>query len=67
MVVGRFNAFVLLMLAVDLFVFHREAHEDGTAEAAGWSVFWIALAVLFGTGVYALRGRDAGLEYFAGS
>jgi tellurite resistance protein TerC len=61
-----FNAFVLLMLAVDLFVFHREAHEVRSAEAAGWSIFWIALAVLFGTGVYALRGREAGLEYFAG-
>ena len=27
---------------------------------------WVALAVLFGAGVYAFMGRDAGLEYFAG-
>jgi tellurite resistance protein TerC len=61
-----FNAFVLAMLALDLLVFHREAHEVRTAEAAGWSLFWIALAGLFGTGVYILLGRDAGLEFFAG-
>jgi tellurite resistance protein TerC len=54
------------MLAVDLFVFHKEAHEVRPAEAAAWSVCWIALASLFGAGVYMFMGRDAGLEYFAG-
>ena len=61
-----FNAFVIAMLAVDLFVFHKEAHEVRPAEAAGWSVLWIALALLFGAGVYRFRGPEAGLEYFAG-
>jgi tellurite resistance protein TerC len=61
-----FNAFVLAMLAVDLFVFHKEAHEVRAAEAAGWSVLWIALAMLFGAGVYRFKGPEAGLEYFAG-
>jgi tellurite resistance protein TerC len=61
-----FNAFVLSMLAVDLFVFHKEAHEVRAAEAAGWSVLWIALAVLFGAGVYRFMGPQAGLEFFAG-
>ena len=61
-----FNAFVLAMLAVDLFVFHKEAHEVRAAEAAGWSVLWIALAVLFGAGVYRFMGAQAGLEFFAG-
>jgi tellurite resistance protein TerC len=61
-----FNAFVLAMLAVDLFVFHKEAHEVRPAEAAGWSVLWIALAVLFGAGVYRFMGPQAGLEFFAG-
>jgi tellurite resistance protein TerC len=61
-----FNAFVLAMLAVDLFVFHKEAHEVRAREAAAWSVFWIALAVLFGAGVYRFMGRAAGLEYFGG-
>jgi TerC family integral membrane protein len=61
-----FNAFVLAMLAVDLFVFHREAHAIRTVEALVWSVVWIVLAMLFGIGVYAWMGREASLEYFAG-
>src|SRR5262245_61290430 len=61
-----FNAFVVAMLAVDLFVFHKEAHEVRAREAAAWSVVWIALALLFGAGVYRFMGREAGLEYFAG-
>jgi tellurite resistance protein TerC len=61
-----FNAFVLAMLAVDLFVFHREAHEVRPREAAAWSVVWIVLALLFGAGVYVFMGREAGLEYYTG-
>jgi tellurite resistance protein TerC len=61
-----FNVFVLAMLAVDLFVFHKDAHEVRVREAAAWSVVWVTLALLFGGGVYAFMGRDAGLEYFAG-
>jgi tellurite resistance protein TerC len=61
-----FNVFVLAMLAVDLFVFHRDAHEVASWEAAAWTAVWVALAVLFGAGVYTFMGRDAGLEYFAG-
>ena len=61
-----FNAFVLAMLAVDLFVFHREAHEVRSREAAIWSGVWVALALLFGAGVYRFLGREAGLEYLAG-
>src|SRR5262245_57807228 len=61
-----FNAFVLAMLAVDLFVFHKEAHEVRAREAAAWSVVWIVLALVFGAGVYRFMGREAGLEYFTG-
>jgi tellurite resistance protein TerC len=61
-----FNVFVLAMLAIDLFVFHKDAHEVRVREAATWSAVWVALALLFGGGVYAWMGRDAGLEYFAG-
>ena len=61
-----FNAFVVAMLAVDLLVFHKEAHEVRAREAAAWSLVWIALALLFGAGVYRFMGRDAGLEYFTG-
>lgn len=61
-----FNAFVLAMLALDLLVFHKQAHEVRSREALAWSLFWIALALLFGVGVYQFMGRDLALEYFAG-
>jgi tellurite resistance protein TerC len=61
-----FNAFVLVMLAIDLLVFHKEAHEVSSAEAAAWSVVWVALALAFGAFVYTFMGAEAGLEYFAG-
>ena len=54
-----FNLFVVAMLAVDLLVFHKEAHQVRPREAAAWSAVWVALAVLFGIGVYTLRGREA--------
>jgi tellurite resistance protein TerC len=47
-----FVAFVLLMLALDLGVFHRKAHVVGVKEALGWSAVWIALALAFAVFVY---------------
>jgi len=61
-----FNAFVLALLALDLFVFHRRAHEVRLKEAAGWSAFWVALALLFGAGIYQLRGPEEGLAFVTG-
>jgi tellurite resistance protein TerC len=42
-----FTLFVLLVLALDLGVFHKQAHEVGVREATIWSVVWIALALAF--------------------
>lgn len=42
-----FTAFVFLLLALDLGVFHRQAHEVSIREAATWSVVWVALALGF--------------------
>jgi tellurite resistance protein TerC len=61
-----FNVFVLLMLAVDLGIFHRKAHEVSVKEAAGWSVVWVSLALLFNYGVYHFMGRQAGMEFLTG-
>ena len=47
-----FLLFVLLILALDLGVFHRQAHEVSLREATGWSVVWITLALLFNFGFY---------------
>jgi tellurite resistance protein TerC len=61
-----FNAFVLAMLALDLGVFHRRAHEVSMREAAAWSAVWVALALGFGGGVYHFMGEQAGMEFLAG-
>jgi tellurite resistance protein TerC len=48
-----FTGLVLLLLLLDLGVFHRDAHEVSFKEASIWTVVWIALALLFGVGLYA--------------
>lgn len=43
-----FIVFILLMLAVDLFVFGAgKAHKVSVREAAGWTAVWVALALIF--------------------
>ena len=59
-----FGAVVLVMLALDLGVFHRKAHVIGTREAALWSFIWIGVALLFNLGIYFRFGSDKALEFF---
>jgi tellurite resistance protein TerC len=47
-----FLAGVLVLLALDLGVFHREAHEVSFREAAVWSAVWVSLALTFNYGLY---------------
>ena len=47
-----FIAFVLLMLALDLGVFHRSAHVVSVREALKWSGIWIAMGLTFSVFVY---------------
>jgi tellurite resistance protein TerC len=47
-----FVCLVLLLLALDLGVFHRKAHVISIKEALGWSAFWIALGLSFGIFIY---------------
>jgi len=61
-----FNAFVLLMLALDLGVFHRKAHEVSLKEALTWTFIWISLALVFNAIIFYWRGRQQALEFFTG-
>jgi tellurite resistance protein TerC len=63
---GIFNLFVIGMLALDLGVFHRQAHEVRIREALFWSAFWIALSLLFNLGIYFWRGSETALEFLTG-
>ncbi len=49
---GLFTLGVLAFLALDLGVFHREAHEVGVKEALTWSIVWIGLAMAFCFGLW---------------
>jgi tellurite resistance protein TerC len=57
---------VLVMVVLDLFVFHRKAHAVSMTEAAVWSVVWAGLAALFGAWVWSEQGSEIGLQFFAG-
>lgn len=69
-----FTFFVLFMLALDLGVFHREAHPVSVREAIAWTAVWVTLATLFGGGFYYYAAAKFGpeiakalsLEYFTG-
>ena len=61
-----FLAFVGMMLALDLGVFHRKTHAVSLREAAAWSSVWIALASVFALGVFHFYGAQRGLEFTTG-
>ncbi|MEI6080016.1 MAG: TerC family protein [bacterium] len=61
-----FVLFVLVMLALDLGVFHKKAHEVKLKEAILWSAFWITLALLFNLGIYIWDGHEQGVTFLTG-
>lgn len=61
-----FNVFVLIMLALDLGVFHRKVHVVSMKEALGWSAVWISLALVFNVILYFWLGQQKALEFFTG-
>jgi tellurite resistance protein TerC len=61
-----FNIFVVLMLALDLGVFHRTAHVIRIREALAWCALWMTLAMLFNVGIYFWHGSEPALEFLTG-
>ena len=61
-----FIAFVLAMLALDLGVFHRKAHEVRPREAAIWVAVWVSLALLFALGLWKFENREVALTFLTG-
>lgn len=76
-----FLALIGLVVALDLGVFHRKPRVVSLAEAVGWSVLWLSLALCFNVGVFylyelnpagwdmdteQLSGADASLQFFTG-
>ncbi len=54
------------VLAVDLLIIGRRPHEPTMKEASGWVAFYVALALLFGVGVWATAGAQSAGEFYTG-
>ena len=61
-----FNGFVLIMLVLDLGVFHRKEHAVKIKEALIWTGVWITLALIFNYGIYHYFGKEKALEFLTG-
>jgi tellurite resistance protein TerC len=62
---GGFFAFIAVMLAIDLGVFQRTAHEVKMREALAWCGVWFSLALAFNGVVYHWRGAELGNQFLA--
>lgn len=63
---AAFLVFVLVMLALDLGVFHKHAHEVSFKEAATWSCVWITLALVFNGILWTQFGAKLATEFLTG-
>jgi tellurite resistance protein TerC len=61
-----FSAFVVVLLVLDLFVFHRKSHEPSLRESALWTVVWCALALAFNALTWVWRGSEYGIYFLTG-
>ncbi|OIP81543.1 MAG: hypothetical protein AUK44_09735 [Porphyromonadaceae bacterium CG2_30_38_12] len=59
-----FILFIFIMLALDLFVFHKKDTVVKVKEALLWSGFWIAIALIFNVGVYFYIGKQEAFDFF---
>jgi tellurite resistance protein TerC len=61
-----FNVFVLIMLALDLGVFHRKSETISVKDALIWTGVWVCMAFLFNIFVYYQFGNEKAFEFFTG-
>ena len=69
-----FVALISFFLALDLGVFNRKAHVPGIRESLGWTLFWVAMALLFNVAVYFMYehhllhiGQEGGQNVLSGA
>ena len=62
---AAFFMFIIAMLALDLGVFQRDAHEMKMREALTWCAVWLCLALAFNAGLWFWRGPEAGQQFLA--
>ncbi|PRY42282.1 TerC family protein [Umezawaea tangerina] len=57
---------LLVLLAIDLVIVDRKPHEVTIGEAGRWVAFYVAVAVLFGAGLWLFGDSEAATGFFAG-
>lgn len=61
-----FNIFALVMLVLDLRVFHRPGHVVSFRESLGWTAMYVALAAAFAVLLFFWQGEQIALEFVTG-
>lgn len=61
-----FGVLIAVLLAIDLVVFHRHAHEPTLRESAMWTGVWITIALIFNGFVWAWRGHEQAVLFLTG-
>jgi tellurite resistance protein TerC len=61
-----FCAGTVILLVLDMFVFHKRAHEPTLRESAWWTVFWCTLALCFNGWIWAKFGGIHAVHFFTG-
>lgn len=58
-----FVVFIILLLLLDMFFFHRKGEVVNVKKALWLSLFWITLALIFNGGIYFVFGKEPALEF----
>jgi tellurite resistance protein TerC len=61
-----FGAFVIVLLVLDLVVFHRDSREPTLRESAIWTVVWCLIALGFNGLIWHWRGSEAAVQFLTG-
>ncbi len=61
-----FNAFVILLLTLDLTLLQRRRRSMSARSALWGSAVWIVLALMFNVGIYFVSGKERALEFLTG-
>ena len=61
-----FNVFVMTMIVLDLFIFHRNQKIMSFKQALLTSAAWISMALIFNLGIYYFSGKEKALDFLAG-
>src|SRR5690554_3225549 len=59
-----FIILVVVLLALDMFVFHKKGEVVNVKKALWLSLFWISLALIFNIFIYFYQGKEPALEFF---